>query len=67
MFEIVDYKEGQACTLCDKETCLIVSCRKGTMTQVPLCPKCIARQCKARAASKQPVATENGTGLFNQS
>jgi transcription elongation factor Elf1 len=58
MFEIDSYKENQTCTLCDKEAVLIVSCKLGSMTKVPLCTKCLTRQCKARAASK-PVP-QNG-------
>lgn len=60
MFEIVDFKEGQSCQLCDKEANLIVTCKMGTMTRTPLCPKCLARQCKVRAASKPPTPADNG-------
>lgn len=38
---------------------LIWNCQEGTMTKVPLCFRCVERQCKARAASK-PAHADNG-------
>lgn len=59
MFEIESYKDGLSCTICEKGTNLTWNCKKGMMTNVPLCFKCVERQCKARAASK-PAPTDNG-------
>lgn len=56
-FRITNFKEGMTCTLCEKATNLTWTCERGTLTDEPLCPKCVERQCKARAASRGKEAS----------